>query len=143
MNNTTSITIQLITLLKQHMMLISRSYIARNINYFVKNHVLFCLYKDLFKMEYSCCSVSVQPSHIVPQASMHQRRMFYPFKAQEDAGVPSHGNFNFILRRNHQKISYSVAPMSRQTKRAYLRLCPEKRRRKNLVHKGLIHPPSN
>ena len=28
----------------------------------------------------------------------------------------------------------SVAPMSRSTKRAYLRLCPEK---KNLVHKGL------
>ena len=27
--------------------------------------------------------------------------------------------------------------MSRQTKRAYLRLCPEKRRKKNLVHKGL------
>ena len=31
----------------------------------------------------------------------------------------------------------SVAPMSRKTKRAYLRLCPEKRRKKNLVHKGL------
>ena len=31
----------------------------------------------------------------------------------------------------------SVAPMSRYTKRAYLRLCPEKRRKKNLVHKGL------
>ena len=27
--------------------------------------------------------------------------------------------------------------MSRQMKRAYLRLCPEKRRKKNLDHKGL------
>ena len=33
----------------------------------------------------------------------------------------------------------SVAPTSLQTKRAYLRLCPEKlRKKKNLIHKGLI-----
>ena len=31
----------------------------------------------------------------------------------------------------------SVERMSRYTIRAYLRLCPEKRRKKNLVHKGL------
>ena len=31
----------------------------------------------------------------------------------------------------------SVAPMRRYTKRAYLRLCPEKRRKYNLVLKGL------
>ena len=43
----------------------------------------------------------------------------------------------------------SFAPMSRKTKRAYLRLCPEKRRKKkNLVHKGfkkneLLQPSNN
>ena len=31
-----------------------------------------------------------------------------------------------------------VAPMSRLTKRAYHRLCPEKQRKKKLVLKGLI-----
>ena len=30
----------------------------------------------------------------------------------------------------------SVTTMSRQTETAYLRLCPEKRRKNNLVHKG-------
>ena len=28
------------------------------------------------------------------------------FNAQEDTGVPFHRNFNSILRRDHQKISY-------------------------------------
>ena len=28
---------------------------------------------------------------------------FYPFNAQEDTGGPFHQNFNFILRRDHQK----------------------------------------
>ena len=35
------------------------------------------------------------------------------------------------------ELEMSVAPMSRLTKRAYLGLCPEKRRKMNLVHKGL------
>ena len=38
-------------------------------------------------------------------------------------------------KRDHRKKnSMSVAPMSRQTKRAYLRLCPEKRRKKEFMH---------
>ena len=31
---------------------------------------------------------------------------FWPFDAQEDAGVPFHRNFNSILRRDHEKNSY-------------------------------------
>ena len=31
---------------------------------------------------------------------------YEPFNAQEDTGVPFHQNFNSILRRDHQKISY-------------------------------------
>ena len=30
----------------------------------------------------------------------------YPFNTQEDTGVPFHWNFNSILRRDHEKISY-------------------------------------
>ena len=33
-------------------------------------------------------------------------KLHYPFKAQEDTGVPFHRNFNSILRRDLQKISY-------------------------------------
>ena len=41
------------------------------------------------------------------------------------------------MKGSSKKIPMSVAPMSRLTKRAYLRLCPEKDEKKNLVHKGL------
>ena len=47
-------------------------------------------------------------------------------------------NFDFNLRRDHQKkISMTVATMSRSTKRAYLKLCLEKLRKKNSGSKGL------
>ena len=35
------------------------------------------------------------------------------------------------------ELEMSVAPMSQLTKRAYLRLCPKKLKKINLVHKGL------
>ena len=31
---------------------------------------------------------------------------YYPFNAQEDTGVLFHRNFNSILRRDHEKMSY-------------------------------------
>ena len=50
-------------------------------------------------------------------------------------------NFDFKIRRDNQKEKknhMSVATMSRQTKRAYLRLCPEKqRKKKNPGSKGI------
>ena len=40
-------------------------------------------------------------------------------------------HFDLNLRRDHQKkFHMNVATMSRNTKRAYLRLCPDKRRKK-------------
>ena len=48
-------------------------------------------------------------------------------------------NFNFNFRRDHQKKSHmSVAIMSWYEKRAYIRICPEKRRKKS-GSKGLIY----
>ena len=59
-------------------------------------------------------------------------KLYLPINAQEDTGVPFHRNFNSILikKGSSKKIPMSVAPMSRSTKRAYLRLCPKKRRKK-------------
>ena len=56
-----------------------------------------------------------------------QQNKWYPlpFNAQEVTGVPFHGNFSSILRRDHQKNSYESVD-----KKIYLRLCPEKRRKK-------------
>ena len=47
--------------------------------------------------------------------------------------------FIFILEGIIKKFPMSVATMSWWTKRAYLRLCPEKLRKKNSDSKGLIH----
>ena len=47
-------------------------------------------------------------------------------------------NFDFNLRKDHQKIPMSVATMGGQTKRAYLTRCPEKLRKKiQVASKGL------
>ena len=44
---------------------------------------------------------------------------------------PLSPKFQFHLKKGlSKKILMSVAPMSRQSKKAYLRLCPEKRRKK-------------
>ena len=46
---------------------------------------------------------------------------------------PLSPKFQFYFKKgSSKKIPMSVAPMSWKTKRAYLRLCPEKRRRKRI-----------
>ena len=45
-------------------------------------------------------------------------------------------NFKYILRRDHQKNSYERRDYESVDEKAYLRLCTEKRQKKNLVHKG-------
>ena len=47
-------------------------------------------------------------------------------------------NFDFLFKKGPtKKIPMSVATMSRLTKRTYLKLCPEKLRKKNSGSKGL------
>ena len=41
------------------------------------------------------------------------------------------------MKGSSEKFHMGIATMSRLTKRAYLRLCPEKRRKKNLTGNGL------
>ena len=67
------------------------------------------------------------------------------FNAQEDTGVPIHRNSNFILikKGSSKKFFKSLALMSRYTKKNYHRLCRQKRRKKNLVHKGLKRDHQN
>ena len=52
--------------------------------------------------------------------------------------VPFHRNFNFILKKgSSKKKSYERRAYESEDERAYLGLCPDKRRKNNLVLKGL------
>ena len=57
------------------------------------NNIIFYLIVFLFKW--------IRNFEEIKISKLHQ-----PFKAQEDTGVPFHRNFNSILRRGLQKISY-------------------------------------
>ena len=59
---------------------------------------------------------TVEKKNLVPkcQKKKKKHKLFLSFNAQENIGVPFDRNFNSILRRDHQKISYmSLLTMSR------------------------------
>ena len=65
-------------------------------------------------------------------------KLHLSFNAQEDS-VPFHRNFNSILRKDHQKISYERRANESVDKNSRLSLVvsPKKTTKKNLVHKGV------
>ena len=62
-------------------------------------------------------------------------RCIQPFNAQEETGVPFHWNFNSILRRDHQKISYELPAYESVDEKSLSYVMS--RKIKNLVQKGL------
>ena len=66
-------------------------------------------------------------------------KLHYPFNAQEYTGGPFHQNFNFILRRDHQKnFLWASRLWVGRRKEPILGYVPKNDEKKNSVHKGLI-----